>query len=413
MNTLGKAIFFLFLPFCSFSLLGQNQPGLYLDCQTRCDFSYIKQEIRFVNYMMNRQDADIYVLATSQRTGAGGRAVQLVFIGSNQFAGMNDTLEYFVEPNYTDAIYRERLVKGLKKGLLIFMVETPLMENIEYNIVEGLEMGTESEEEETEDPWDFWVFNVGGDANMDGEQLFRSMELSARLSASRITDQHKFRFWGRYNYEKSTFTLTDGEQFDRLIERYNAEAEYVKSLGPHWSAGFNSEAGSSTFGNTDLTASIKPALEFNIFPYEEAQTRRFSFLYSIGPEYYNYTDTTVYDKMEEVVFRHGLRMEFEQTQQWGSIEVDMGVQQFFHNLSLYSAYINPDIELQIFKGLRVDVGGYVSLVTDRINIAKSDISDEDILLQIKQLDTNFTYFSYIGLNYRFGSKFNNFVNPRF
>ena len=84
-----------------------------------------------------------------------------------------------------------------------------------------------------------------------------------------------------------------------------------------------------------------------------------------------------------------------------------------HDLHLWSAFINPDIELIVFKGLRLDFGGYVFFVGDRINIAKSDISDEDILLQIKQLDTDFMYFVYTGINYRFGSKFNNFVNQRF
>ena len=80
---------------------------------------------------------------------------------------------------------------------------------------------------------------------------------------------------------------------------------------------------------------------------------------------------------------------------------------------MFNAYINPNIEWQIFKGLSIDIGGYASFVGDRINIAKSDISDEDILLKIKQLDTDFTYFVYFGLNYRFGSKYNNYVNPRF
>ena len=111
--------------------------------------------------------------------------------------------------------------------------------------------------------------------------------------------------------------------------------------------------------------------------------------------------------------RHNLDIEFTQTQQWGNISLDIGVQQYFHDLTLFNAFINPNIEWQIFKGLSFDLGGFASFVSDRINIAKSDISDEDILLQIKQLDTDFTYFTYFGLNYRFGSKYNNFVNPRF
>jgi hypothetical protein len=161
------------------------------------------------------------------------------------------------------------------------------------------------------------------------------------------------------------------------------------------------------------STTLKPAIEYNVFPYSEASTRRFSFNYSMGPEYYNYTDTTIYDRTDETRMRHGLDIEFNQTQKWGNISLDFGVQQYLHNLELFNAYINPNIEWQIFKGLSIDFGGFASFVRDRINIAKSDISDEDILLQVRQLDTDFTYFTYFGLNYRFGSSYNNFVNPRF
>ena len=108
-----------------------------------------------------------------------------------------------------------------------------------------------------------------------------------------------------------------------------------------------------------------------------------------------------------------MSIEFEQTQRWGSVRADVRVNQYLHNLNLWSMSFNPNLEWVIYRGLRLDMGGFVSLVSDRINIAKSDITDEDILLQIKQLDTNFTYRTYIGLNYRFGSNYNNFINPRF
>ena len=107
-----KSAFLSCLLFCLgnlllFSLYAQNRPGIFLDCQTGCDRSYIKQEITFVNYMFNRQEAEIYILATSQRTGAGGRQVQLAFIGAERFAGMEDTLIYFIDPNATDAMRRD------------------------------------------------------------------------------------------------------------------------------------------------------------------------------------------------------------------------------------------------------------------------------------------------------------------
>lgn len=398
--------------FLSSFLFSQNpieRPDIFIDCQMNCDWIYIKQEIQFVNYMQNRQEADIFVLATRQRTGAGGREVQLAFIGNNEFAAIKDTIRYFVDPNATDAIEREQFVNELKKGLLQFLVQTPMLDQISYsiNLEEGVENNTS-----VDDPWNYWVFNIGGNGWLDGEASYSSVDLTGRFNASRVTDKHKLRFSTFYNYEKSTFRLSTGDE--SFIKRsYNVRLLYVKSLTPKWSLGFRTRTGSTTFGNTDISTTIKPAVEYNVFPYSEASTRRFTFNYSIGPEYYNYTDTTIFNRLSETRMRHGLDIEFNQTQKWGNVSLDIGVQQYLHDFELFNAYINPNIEWQIYKGLSLRIGGFASFVSDRINIAKANISDEDILLQIRQLDTDFTYFTYFGVNYRFGSKFNNFVNPRF
>jgi hypothetical protein len=187
----------------------------------------------------------------------------------------------------------------------------------------------------------------------------------------------------------------------------------VISLDAHWSAGYRASLGSSTFGNTDLEGSFRPAIEYNIYPYGQAATRRFSFNYSIGPEYRDYTEITIFDKVSETILRHRLDIEFSQTQKWGELEVDAGFSQFLHDPSLYSAFLNPNLNWLVVTGLSIDFGGVISFVGDRINIPKAELSDEEILLQIRQLDTSYRYFTYIGVNYRFGSKFNNFVNPRF
>ncbi len=403
----------LFSLFLSGTLLAQNtkdRPDIFIDCQMNCDWIYIKQEIQFVNYMQNRQEADIYILATRQRTGSGGREVQLVFLGNNEFSAIKDTIKYFTDPNATDAIIREQFVGELKKGLLQFLVQTPMINQITYKI-KATEEG-EIENEIVDDPWNNWVFNIGGNGWLNGESTYSNIDLVGRFSASKVTDEHKFSLSTFYNFQKSTFKLTGGDE-SFITESYNLRLLYVKSLNPNWSVGFRTRTGSSTFGNTDLSTTLKPAIEYNVYPYSEASTRRFSFNYSLGPEYYNYTDSTIHDLLSETRLRHGLEIEFNQTQKWGNVSLDIGVQQYFHNLELFNAYINPYIEWQIFKGLSINVGGYASYVRDRINIAKSDVSDEDILLRIRQLDTSFTYFTRVGLNYRFGSKYNNVVNPRF
>jgi hypothetical protein len=323
---------------------------------------------------------------------------------------MRDTIKYTIDPNATDAITRDQMVQGIKQGLFKYIINTDLINSLEYSI---LTEDTASENIEEIDPWNYWVFNVGGNGWLNGEQSYSRTDLSTNISANRITDKNKFEFSARYNYTENKFTLSDGEEFKSILKSHNFYLEYVKSISQHWSIGGVARTGASTFGNTDINSSLKAAIEYNLFPYSDAQTRRFSFFYTVEPEFFDYTELTIYDKLQEIVGRHGLTIEYQQTQKWGNISFSLGVQQYFHNLKLYNAYMNPYVEWQIFKGLSFSFGGFFSFVNDRLNIAKTDITDEEILLQIKQLDTDFSFYSHFGINYRFGSSYNNFVNPRF
>ena len=404
-------ITFLLLTLCSITSSSQSSRiSVFLDCQTSCYMNYVKEQIAYVDYMQDRTQADVYILATSQRNGAGGREVQMVFEGNGEFGSLSDTLHYMIDPNSTDAIIRDQFVTSLKKGLLIYLVQTDLVDRIQYSVEDN---GSFGEEETIIDPWNYWVFNVGGRGWMNGEESYSSIDLYGEIEANRVTDESKIEIDAWHNHSENTFTLSDGEELKTIRKSYGIYLEYVKSITPHWSLGGTSRYGSSTFGNTDRSTSVRAAIEYNIFPYSEAQTRRFSFFYAVGPEHYDYTEETIYDKLTEMTWRQTLRMNYQQTQKWGNIYLTLGVQQYLHDHRLYNAFLNPSIDWQIFKGFSLNLGGYFSFVNDRINISKDNITDEDILLQIKQLDTDFTYYSYFGINYRFGSKYNNYVNPRF
>ena len=404
---------------CTISLLmftitgfaqANNKPRIFLDCQMNCHTIYVKQEIQFVDYVRDRQVADIYILATSQRASAGAREVQLVFNGQQAYEGISDTLVFYYEANVSDTDDRTKLVKKLKEGLLPYLMKTDMKSEISYQVnVDNVVKA----EDEIHDPWNFWSFNVGLNFNYDAEESNNEIDLGGRFSAQRVTEDEKLLFFTRYSYEKATFKIPDSDDIVSVLESYFFFTEYVKSLTDHWSIGLRADLGSSTFGNTDIDGAINPAIEYNIYPYSEASTKRFSFLYIIGPEYRDYTEETIFDKLTETLFRHEVRMEFEQIQKWGDVSVNGRFRQYLHNPKLYSVQINPNIELNLVKGLRLDIGGYIEYVGDRINIAKSDNTVEEILLQIKQLDTSYSLYSYIGINYRFGTQQNNIVNPRF
>lgn len=393
----------------SFFSQSNEKLDLFIDCNTRCYFDYIKQNITFVDHSLERMEADVFVLVTGVNTASGGREVQLVFQSNEKFGSRTDTTTFFFGPNDTDFIRRDLMVSELKKGLLPYVIQTPLFEFIEYNI----EFREDSVQELVKDPWNYWVYNVRANGWINGESSFRSINLNASLSASRVTEADKFRFNAFSGLNRNTFTLTDGEEFVSEITDYSGFLMYVKSLNQNWSAGFITEGGSSTFSNMDFNYGLKPAIEYNLYPYDEVQTKRFTFRYSIGPEYYNYTDSTVFEKLNEWVGRHSLDIEFFKTQKMGDFSIDLGVEQYLHNPSLYNIYFDPSISWQLFKGFRVWLSAFVSWVNDRINIPKDSITDEDILLQIRQLDTQFRYFANFGVSYRFGSLNNNFVNARF
>src|SRR5262249_12037103 len=69
------------------SVAQQSEPlRVFLDCQ-ECDFDFFRTEITFVNFVRDRQVAQVHVLVTTQRTGSGGTEFTNAFIGLKEFQG--------------------------------------------------------------------------------------------------------------------------------------------------------------------------------------------------------------------------------------------------------------------------------------------------------------------------------------
>ena len=75
------------------SVYGQNlagsAPNVFLDCQTRCYLSHIRTQLNYVNFVRDRQEADIYMFLTSLRTGSGGLEYTLESTGFGDFEGIS------------------------------------------------------------------------------------------------------------------------------------------------------------------------------------------------------------------------------------------------------------------------------------------------------------------------------------
>jgi hypothetical protein len=67
----------------------------------------------------------------------------------------------------------------------------------------------------------------------------------------------------------------------------------------------------------------------------------------------------------------------------------------------------------LFKGFSVNMFGNYGWIRDQLYLPGGDYTEAEILLRQRALATSFSYWTSFGISYRFGSIFNNVVNPRF
>jgi outer membrane usher protein FimD/PapC len=154
-------------------------------------------------------------------------------------------------------------------------------------------------------------------------------------------------------------------------------------------------------------------VEYDLFPYSEATHRQLRFLYSVGIQYNNYLDSTIYNKVKENLFRQEFNIAFQVQKKWGSVNLALLASNYLNDFSKNRVELESSMRLRIFKGLSLELSGSIAHINDQLNLKKGDISEADRLLELRELSTQYRIEGGIGLTYTFGSIYNNVVNPRF
>lgn len=381
--------------------------AVFLDCGW-CFQTYIRQEMSFVDYVRDREEADVHLIVTSEQAGSGGRAYTLDLIGRGVFQGTDYSATYVSNASETEDERRSGLLRTLQAALVPYLLQTSMADRISMRVEEG-EVDVQ---QPAEDPWKGWTIQFYGDGWGDMEASQYSVRLRYGVFVDRVTEQWKIRLRPYFNYNFDQFERGD-DTITSESRRDGFDAYVIKSVGSHWSVGTFGDLFTSTFSNIDLRYRGRVGVEYSFFPYREANRRQLTVAYVVGGRHVTYNDTTIFNQIREALPEHALDAEYEVTQTWGEIDVGVEASQFLHDRSKYRVELGGGVEVRITRGLSVEFGGNVELIHDQIFLPKGDAPLEEVLLRRRQLATNFEVSGRVGFRYRIGSIYNNVVNTRF
>jgi len=390
---------------------------VYMDCNgPSCDFDHFRREITWVSWVRQREDADVHLLITTQRTGGGGRQYTLDYIGRHTFEGQGDTLTFTSDGIDTSAERREGLTRTIALGLVRYAAATSLAQQIRIDFEAPLAQVADQAEEE--DPWNLWVFNMNANGSLRGESLQRFYSIGGSASANRTSEDFKITWRLNGRTSRDEFDFVDEEEgvdttFVNTQKNWGTRLLMVWSLSDHWSIGGTASASHSTFGNVNLSIAAGPAIEYNIFPYSESTRKSFTFRYSVEVARFNYELITVGGRTKEVLPRHTVEVSVGVQQPWGSVFSGINVIQYLHDPKVHRLEFDVGFNIRVFRGFFFNVNGNIARIKDQFFLPAEGLSPAEVLLRRRARETDFQYGLRVGFRYQFGSQFANIVNPRF
>ncbi len=384
---------------------------VFLDCQTRgCDSQEFRTEIGFVDWVREPAAADVHVILTSQDAGPSSQFV-FDFVGRGEMAGLDTRLPQDIPSIATNDERLDLLVRAFRAGLVPYVARRGYAHRLEIRGTAPAD--ADARAAPVDDPWNQWVFTLRANGEADGEEREETWRLSTSINANRTTATWKVEARLNGRFYRREVELNDGEIFVNNTDNWNTGLLAVRSLSPHWSAGSVAEASSSTALNRRIGGRTALAVEWDLYPYAEANRRQLLVHYQVGVSHVAYEDSTIFDRLEETLYDHSLTAVYENRQPWGQADLAVHYSNFLHDFSKHRVATRGGLSVRLFRGFNLDMSARYERIRDQVYLSKEELSNEEILVQRRQLATGYEYGFDLGLSYRFGSIYNNVVNNRF
>ena len=331
----------------------------------------------------------------------------------NQFNQITYQVFFNSEYFFTEIQERDGLLKTLKMGLIPYLIGiTKLSERLQIIYEEDLNDYDLITKNPDDDPWNYWLFNIGGDLSFSKQELQSQKEFGSNFDLNRITEKIKFKSDLDYNRVVQEFN-DDGFVIFSRITLIDSDVDLVYSLGPKWSFGIFSGYTKSTYTNIDAQLKFNLGLEYNIFKWDKSDKKVFSLAYLLGYKYNDYIEETIFNRKYEDIYQHNLRLYFLKRQNWGNIEAIAGISSFLNDFSVNRLQFELEGSFRLSKIISLFGNINLESIHDQVFLSKSSLNTEDLLLMQRQLPTDFSLSVDFGIELTFGSIYNNVVNPRF
>ncbi len=390
------------------TLRGQSwQPDIYFDCRTSCPMDYIKQELAgTINFLTVETGTDYVVQIRSESIASGTNVLLDLSLASDTV----NTHNFRIDQNTAPKGIQEAFVHQIRVLLLPLFYDNPdSRTKLRYHFAEDKkeENGAESE---PVDKWKNWIFDASLDASLYKEEVSEFINLGYGLSAFNITENRKMVFSSYYDDNKQSFDYGD-TTISESINTYVIEGSFVQNLNSHQGFGFKGALGSDSYQNISTAYALFAAYEHNFFPYSENNDRMFTLLYGIGLRRNNYDETTLFGKTSESIITQSFIAQYFKNADWGSFRFLVSGKHLMNYSDRYRMSFSPTLELRLSHGISVYLYFNYSITRDRIYLPAGALTQEEILLRIKDQDSGYRLSTSVSFNYRFGSKYNNFRNP--
>ena len=367
-----------------------------------CDRAALQRDLPFVQLLAPDDATDSAEVVVTVGPAAAERSVAVV--GRGRFAGRDRTV---AAPG--------NLSRFLKLVLAEYAAETDAGAHMDVSFAPPAAAATAGATPAPvqKDPWNAWIFRVGADTYMSGEQSATDRSYSYRVNANRVTEQWKLRVSMYRNESRSSFDIDETTTIKSRLSDWTVDGLAVKSLGPRWSVGATAAVVGSSFSNSRRVMRFEPGIEFDWFPYAESSRRSLTFIYSLGVQRYEYDRETIFSKFEETVGVHSFRSSLGLRQPWGQVGASVQLLQQLTAPDRTRITLNGSFSVRLLKSLTLNGSGNYQRIRDQFTLVKGSATDEEVLLRQRQLATGYRYSFSVGFGYAIGALSITTVNPRF